>query len=397
MTRIFCSLAICILLAAGVSAQRPQRPGNPPPNVPPGGPGRMGQPPIGDWIKAHDSNRNEKLEQEELRDAIERTFKEIDANGNGSLELLELQRAPRPRGGMAPMQAAEQPRHNAGPPPENAKRLLPPFFFDEMVESGKTLSRADFEAKIRSVFAEMDKNGDSVVTKEEAAGVIAFKKRDHAPSPPNATFLGAELRFGDKLVTGQPFSAETVVERTRRLFDGSTVTKESRGAIYRDSAGRTRREQPLDTVGGIGIADESTKRVTLIFINDFPGKVQYSLDSNNKIARKSQIWNNRFPLPDIDEPKGSKIESTSTQTIEGVSCEMTRIEREIPIGVIGNDKPLRSITERCFSPELQTIIMSVNNDPIGGNHVFKLKNIRRSEPSADLFSVPSGYKVESVK
>ena len=57
-----------------------------------------------------------------------------------------------------------------------------------------------------------------------------------APPPPNARFIGGEIRFGDKLVKGQPFSAETVVEDTRRLYDGSTVTKQNRGAVYRDTA-----------------------------------------------------------------------------------------------------------------------------------------------------------------
>ena len=47
-------------------------------------------------------------------------------------------------------------------------------------------------------------------------------------------FIAAELRFGDKLVTGQPFSADTVIEDTHRLFDGTTVTKKNSGSIYRD-------------------------------------------------------------------------------------------------------------------------------------------------------------------
>ena len=72
------------------------------------------------------------------------------------------------------------------------------------------------------------------------------RRTDRAP-PPNAMFIAAELRFGDKLVKGQPFSAETVIEDTRRLYDGTTVTKTTKGAFYRDSAGKTRREQPLET------------------------------------------------------------------------------------------------------------------------------------------------------
>ena len=35
------------------------------------------------------------------------------------------------------------------------------------------------------------------------------------PPPPNGQFIAAELRFGDRLVKGQPFSAETVIEDSR--------------------------------------------------------------------------------------------------------------------------------------------------------------------------------------
>jgi hypothetical protein len=207
-------------------------------------------------------------------------------------------------------------------------------------------------------------------------------------------FIGAELRFGDKLVTGQPFSADTVIEDTHRLFDGSTVTKKNAGAIYRDGAGRTRREQPLDMVGNFAVANGQNRPQMLVFINDFSSKTQYFIDLNNKVARKSRIGQGGPPPGERTSPPDAKTESLGTKTIEGVSAEGTRITFEIPVGQIGNDKPIQVVSENWFSPELQIMVMSRHTDPMAGEHVFRLTNIKRAEPAADLFTVPSGFRVE---
>ncbi len=41
--------------------------------------------------------------------------------------------------------------------------------------------------------------------------------------------------------------------------------------------------------------------------------------------------------------------------------------------------------------------MSKHIDPIAGEHLFKLTNIKRVEPSVDLFSIPIGFKIEERK
>src|SRR5205823_10317437 len=115
------------------------------------------------------------------------------------------------------------------------------------------------------------------------------KGHEGPPPPPHAMFIAAELRFGDKLVKDQPFSAETVIEDTRLLFDGSLVKKEIRGNIYRDGSGGTRREMPLVMVGGMNILRADKKPELLIFINDFGSKIQYFLDQTNKIARRHRL------------------------------------------------------------------------------------------------------------
>ncbi len=420
----FISIFITLLITITVAAQRPPRqPGQPGLGGPPNGQMRPGddmqgerRPPQDDWFKRLDTNKDRKLDATELQTAIEVSFTEYDRNSNGTIDANEIRRQPRggndgPMGpGMPPqgppmgqggMRPQGQPMGQPGPPmgqgirpdgpqggPEG-KKMLPPFFFMDKATEGATTSRTEFEQIVKATFNEMDKNGDGVISKEEARPP---KREGGNPPPPNAQFIGAELRFGDKLVKSQPFSAETVIEDTRRLFDGTTVTKTNKGAFYRDAAGRTRREQPLEMVGGVSIAGTDGKPQMLVFINDFASKTQYFLDLNNKVARQHGIGGN--PPNEPGTPPDAKTESLGTKTIEGVAVEGTRITFEIPAGQLGNEKPIQVVSEKWFSPELQMIIYSRHLDPVAGEHVFKLVNIKRTEPSADLFAVPSGFRIE---
>ena len=88
-----------------------------------------------------------------------------------------------------------------------------------------------------------------------------------------------------------------------------------------------------------------------------------------------------------------KTESLGKQMVGGVEAEGTRTTITIPAGAIGNEAPINIISERWYSPELQVVVMTKNSDPRTGETTYRLNNIVRSEPSASLFQVPSGYKV----
>ncbi|MFM9905285.1 MAG: hypothetical protein ACKVQJ_12025 [Pyrinomonadaceae bacterium] len=433
--KVFMSIFITLIVSSLAFAQRPQGPpgaGGPPPNggMRPGGNMQQGpRQPQDDWLKRLDANKDGKLDSAEFKSAIDASFSEYDQNSNGVIEANEMRRPPRNGGnGNGPIaQGGDRPDgppagqigrgRPLGPPPgqpgmqqgppmgqgmrpdgpqmslEN-KKVLPPFFFLDRSTEGASTSKADFERIVRGVFTELDKNGDGLITREEARTPKrqGGDSEGFAPPPPNGQFIAAELRFGDKLTKSQPFSAETVIEDTRRLYDGTTVTKQSRGAFYRDGAGRTRREQPLEMVGGFNIAGGDGKPQMLVFINDFDANTQYFLDINNKVARTHSLGHN--PPPETHSPPDAKTESLGTKMIEGVQAEGTRVTFEIPAGQIGNGQPIQVVSESWFSTELQMVVLSRHLDPLAGEHLFKLVNIKRSEPSADLFSVPPGFRIE---
>jgi hypothetical protein len=89
-----------------------------------------------------------------------------------------------------------------------------------------------------------------------------------------------------------------------------------------------------------------------------------------------------------------KKENLGTQTIAGVSSQGTRITRTIPVGQIGNEKPITVVSEHWYSNDLQMTVMSKRSDPRFGETTYTLTNIQRSEPDASLFKVPSDYTVE---
>jgi hypothetical protein len=86
-------------------------------------------------------------------------------------------------------------------------------------------------------------------------------------------------------------------------------------------------------------------------------------------------------------------ESLGRQTIEGVQAEGSRTTVTIPAGAIGNERPIQVVSERWYSPELQTLVMTRHSDPRFGETTYRLTNVSRSEPDHSLFEVPAGYKI----
>lgn len=93
------------------------------------------------------------------------------------------------------------------------------------------------------------------------------------------------------------------------------------------------------------------------------------------------------------EKQEGQTESLGTQTIEGVEATGSRTTVTIPAGAIGNEQPIRIVSEQWYSPELQTTVLSKREDPRMGETVYRLSNVARSEPAASLFEVPAGYTV----
>lgn len=295
-----------------------------------------------------------------------------------------------------------------------------------------------------------------------AEGNVIIRQRvmqgpEGGPPPPpdaNIVFMASES-FGGKVVKGAPYSGEAVTETIQTLSDGNRIINRMTSSVYRDSEGRTRREQSLKGLGIFGAGEEPFQT---IFINDPVAGVTFTLDSNTKTAHKSVPFTFEFqkkldkagaaistiegqhfefkvergtvagdkmimtaplgegvkmPHPDLDQlraeagaaqtfvyktkpgPNANEVkEQLGKQTVEGVEAEGTRTTVTIPAGEIGNERPIVIVSERWYSPELQLVVMTRHSDPRFGETTYKLTNVNRAEPAKSLFEVPSDYTIK---
>ena len=218
--------------------------------------------------------------------------------------------------------------------------------------------------------------------------------RRHGPPPgSDLDFLSSEMRFGDKLVKGSPFSAQTVIENVQTLADGTKLTRKVTGSLYRDGEGRTRREQEMGFMGPFAPAGDAPR---LVFITDPVGGSNYALNLVDKTARKMRPFDGEPPPKEQPQQSGMQVKSETLkkQVMEGVEVEGTRSTVIIPAGQIGNDRPLEIVSERWYSPDLQIAVMTKHSDPRWGVMTYRLTNIKREEPPHTLFTVPSDYRIE---
>ena len=222
--------------------------------------------------------------------------------------------------------------------------------------------------------------------------------------------MGFEGMRGGAVVKGAPFSATAVSETTQTLQDGSMIHRSSQITMYRDSQGRSRHEAAF---AGFGPLTASGAPKKLVMISDPVAGTHVMLDSENKVAHTSPIRGHSVPNANGTTPDATfqsrrqeqeqkdiaagllKKESLGTQTINGVVAEGTRTTRTIPVGQIGNEKPLQIVSERWYSPDLQIVLKSTRSDPRFGTTTYTVSSIQRTEPAASLFTVPSDYTVET--
>jgi hypothetical protein len=95
-------------------------------------------------------------------------------------------------------------------------------------------------------------------------------------------FIRSEGGVPGPVVKGKPYSARSITESTQTLADGNRITQRNEALVYRDSEGRTRREQTLSDVGPFRAGEP----VTMINIYDPVADKSYVLDPAERTARE---------------------------------------------------------------------------------------------------------------
>ena len=239
---------------------------------------------------------------------------------------------------------------------------------------------------------------------------------------PGGDFMGPRGMTGGKVVTGAPYTATAVSQSTQTLTDGNRIVHSTTATVYRDSQGRTRREE---TVNGFGPDSSASGPHQVIFISDPVAGFNYVLDPTTHTARKMTIrsWHGKGAGAGSGSGSGTGSGSSSDetgaatsaraargprdsarsnatkealgkQTLAGVDADGTRTTFTIAAGQAGNDLPIKIVNEKWVSSDLQVVVMSKFSDPRHGDTTYQLTNINRGEPAQSLFQVPADYTVQ---
>jgi hypothetical protein len=247
--------------------------------------------------------------------------------------------------------------------------------------------------------------------------------------------LRAKMAVEARITTGAPYSAEAVTESTQVLADGNRINRRSVTRVYRDSEGRTRREEVNEagTVVSVSIVDpvahasyvlqpESRTAYRENALIAMPPVMRWKIEAAKEqadgetldVIKRRQVSEGAAvrvmpppppppPSPGLEARKLERVsagtathEDLGQQNIEGVVATGTRTINTIAAGAIGNLQPLKIVSEQWFSSDLRLLVMTKHSDPRTGETVYRLQSIVRAEPDRSLFTVPSDYTLKEA-
>lgn len=258
----------------------------------------------------------------------------------------------------------------------------------------------------------------------ESGATAVFRRFD-------AVLAGPGMRFEGEPVKDAPYSAEAITESVQILADGNRIRRENRSLIYRDSQGRTRREESINALGPWS-TDGQKKTV---FINDpiagthyvlnsgtrsgeklpvpkladhveiVTAEASHSSDARNVVINRTVIGNGPRPVPAIagrisaiplPGAENTTEEDLGSRLIEGVQAVGKRLSTTIPAKSIGADRDIVITFERWHSEELKVDVLTKRNDPRVGETTYRLTNINRTEPLPSLFEPPADFDINEA-
>ncbi|MEJ6021415.1 hypothetical protein [Ramlibacter sp. PS4R-6] len=256
---------------------------------------------------------------------------------------------------------------------------------------------------------------------------------------------GAQLEQ-ERIVQGAPYCADAVHESVQALADGNRIVQRQASRQCRDGQGRTRQE--VTTRGGgtrVFLRDPVAKENWVL---DPERRLAVKLDlprqplaiPDPKFTDRMREWGEQFrqwgerfkdklklgggdvppppEMPHMPEPPrialhaphldgmpppvafharliGPRGPGATTllpaDTVEGLRADGKRTTWTIEAGRIGNEKPITIINEVWSSPELGITLRTRDVDPMAGEDSFRVQNVARGEPDAQLFRVPADY------
>lgn len=139
---------------------------------------------------------------------------------------------------------------------------------------------------------------------------------------PNAEII----KSTEKIVKGQPFSADAISESVQMMFDGNKIIRSVKTRMFRDSEGRFRREESAKPVG-IGSYVETPSSILIL---DPVLGVKFVMNPESKTARQSELknGNNKENLFKKRQEERGKRQEEREKQLKEKEKEQERQEKE---------------------------------------------------------------------
>lgn len=216
--------------------------------------------------------------------------------------------------------------------------------------------------------------------------------------PLEGGFVGGLPAGIEYSLKGQPYSMVEKTTTVRTLADGTTIRSTHEERKMRDVEGRTR----------VDILHEFKNEITIVVttISDPVTRTRTTLNVQQKMAYMFHLPELK-PAAPVDEKRVAELRATTKsrptpnfqteklgqKNVSGIFAEGTRTTRLIPIGMEGNDREIRVVTEQWVSPDLKVVVARSVDDPRSGQMTMEVSDLLRGDPDAALFQVPADYKM----
>jgi hypothetical protein len=166
-----------------------------------------------------------------------------------------------------------------------------------------------------------------------------------------------------------------------RINDG-----EARVKSFTLSAGGQLRVSDSD-----GKSAPTEKRIEIAELFRFDGADGIGVALRESLSALSPLIGGDGAIRLRSEAGASTSKSLGSRDFGGVRADGTLATRTIAPGSIGNKAAINITSESWHAPDLQITLYSKHSDPRYGDTIYRVNNLQRGEPSADLFKVPADY------
>ncbi len=144
--------------------------------------------------------------------------------------------------------------------------------------------------------------------------------------------------------------------------------------------------------------DERSRERTIIVTDGAAGRSQVTTDHVEVIRREDghAVFPSMLSSAMMPPPGQGTTTSLGSREFDGVRADGKRTSWTIPAGRVGNKLPIEIVSERWYSPELNVVVLTRHADPRSGERTYRLENLKREEPNAELFKVPADFALKTA-